>query len=328
MNPGDGLQLDRQLSAALDTAAQRRLGRLETSREGLQENREGLEKAAKEFEGVFLNTLMKAMRKTVPENELFNSGGATKFYQQMHDAELAQALATGRSGLGVADLIVQQFADRVEASAVPDASETTSNAAASNAISVTTATELAERAGPPAPVPVDPDALQRYRSMSAVGESTAKLARLRLAATGQGTAVADTLGRYSGEIMNAADQTGVEPALLLAVVMEESGGDATATSHKGAEGLMQLMPATAEEVGVTDRTHPGQSVLGGARYLARMLDRYDGRLDLALAAYNAGPGNVDAAGGAVPEYQETRRYVERVSERYEALLTGTKMANE
>ena len=77
--------------------------------------RENLVRTAKQFEGVFLNQLMKAMRATVPENEFFNSGGPTKFYQQMYDAEMAQALAGGDTGMGIAGLIIQQFEDNVEA---------------------------------------------------------------------------------------------------------------------------------------------------------------------------------------------------------------------
>ena len=126
--------------------------------------------------------------------------------------------------------------------------------------------------------------------------------------------------------MAASRDTGLDPGLVLAVMMEESGGDPQALSPRGARGLMQLMPATAEEVGVTDRTDPMQNVRGGARYLKNMLERYSGDLDLALAAYNAGPGNVEKAGGRVPAFRETRNYVERVKARFEGLGGGTEMA--
>ena len=142
--------------------------------------------------------------------------------------------------------------------------------------------------------------------------------------------MADTLARFSPEIERAAADSGLEPSLILAVVMEESGGDPAARSAKGALGLMQLMPDTATEVGVADRSSPAQNLSGGADYLARMLRRYEGRLDLALAAYNAGPGNVDRAGRAVPGFPETERYVARVLERFRGLGgqvdTGTEIA--
>ncbi|MCB1183365.1 rod-binding protein, partial [bacterium] len=105
--PGS-LLLDQAATGAEDARLRRLAGRT-----GSREDLANLRETAQEFEAVFLNQLMKVMRETVPENDLFNSGGATKFYRQMHDAEIARAMATGRSGLGVADLIVQQFAASV-----------------------------------------------------------------------------------------------------------------------------------------------------------------------------------------------------------------------
>ena len=101
--------------------------------------------------------------------------------------------------------------------------------------------------------------------------------------------------------------------LLAAVVAAESGFRERVTSDKGARGLMQLMPATALRFGVAPRElfEPARNLEAGARYLRWLLDRYDGRLHLALAAYNAGEGAVDRFGG-VPPYRETRRYVRRV----------------
>jgi soluble lytic murein transglycosylase-like protein len=139
--------------------------------------------------------------------------------------------------------------------------------------------------------------------------------------------VADTLGRFHREIETAAQGTGLDPALILSVVMEESGGDPAARSAKGALGLMQLMPDTARELGVEDRTDAAQNLQGGARYLADMLKKFAGRLDVALAAYNAGPGTVDRLGGKIPDFPETRRYVRRVLERYEQLGGGTPLAS-
>jgi soluble lytic murein transglycosylase-like protein len=85
---------------------------------------------------------------------------------------------------------------------------------------------------------------------------------------------------------------------------------------------MQLMPGTAREVGVTDASDPAQNLQGGAAYLARMLRRYDGDVDLALAAYNAGPGAVDAAGRQIPDYPETQRYVAAVKDLARRLGAG------
>ena len=104
-------------------------------------------------------------------------------------------------------------------------------------------------------------------------------------------------------------------ALLYAVMIVESGFDAHAVSRKGAIGLMQLMPATALEMGVQDPYEPRQNVLGGARYLRVLTNQYDGDLVKTVAAYNAGPRAVNVHAG-VPPFQETRRYVRRVLRNY------------
>jgi soluble lytic murein transglycosylase-like protein len=91
---------------------------------------------------------------------------------------------------------------------------------------------------------------------------------------------------------------------------------------------MQLMPGTAQELGVQDPWSPGQNLAGGATYLKKMLDRFEGDLELALAAYNAGPGNVDKAGPGIPPFPETQRYVQAVKERYLGLTGGTELADE
>ncbi len=117
-------------------------------------------------------------------------------------------------------------------------------------------------------------------------------------------------------IQPAAAKYGLDPNLVAAVIWAESSGDPNAVSKKGAQGLMQLMPATARELGVGNILDPGQNVEGGSHYLRQMLDEHDGDLSLALAAYNAGPDAVRKYGG-VPPYRETRDYVGKVMRVYE-----------
>lgn len=114
-----------------------------------------------------------------------------------------------------------------------------------------------------------------------------------------------------GLIRRKARVYGVDEDLVRAVVRMESGGNAKAVSTKGAMGLMQLMPGTAEMLGVADPFDPVQNVDGGVRYLKMMLDRYDGDETLALAAYHSGPGRVDRYGG-VPPYPKVTHYVKTV----------------
>ena len=115
---------------------------------------------------------------------------------------------------------------------------------------------------------------------------------------------------YAPLVHAAAERHGLPPSLLAGLIRAESGWDASARSAVGAGGLTQLMPATARAVGVTDVSDPGQAIDGGARYLAAQLEAF-GDLELALAAYNAGPGAVRAHRG-VPPFAETRAYVPRV----------------
>ena len=112
-----------------------------------------------------------------------------------------------------------------------------------------------------------------------------------------------------------AERYGLDPDLVLAVVAVESNFEPRAVSKKGAQGLMQLMPATAGDLGVTDALDPATNLDGGARYLQALLRLYRGDLRKALAAYNAGPGAVARHGG-VPPYRETQEYVRRVMKQY------------
>ena len=119
------------------------------------------------------------------------------------------------------------------------------------------------------------------------------------------------LRNWSAEISTAANASRLSEALLAALVMVESAGNARAVSHAGAQGLGQLMPGTAKHLGVRDAFHPTQNLRGAASYLSDLLDMFGGDLVLALAAYNAGEGAVMRYRG-VPPYSETRAYVPKV----------------
>lgn len=115
-------------------------------------------------------------------------------------------------------------------------------------------------------------------------------------------------------IAKASRRYGVDVGLIRAVIKAESNFNPTAVSHAGARGLMQLMPATARSLGVSDSFDPEQNVMAGTRFLRDLLDRYNGDLDSALAAYNWGPGNVDKRPDRLP--RETRDYLVRVKQLY------------
>jgi soluble lytic murein transglycosylase-like protein len=136
-------------------------------------------------------------------------------------------------------------------------------------------------------------------------------------ATSPETSAAEQANREKIEqmIREVSARYRVDPALVRAVMQTESNWNSSAVSRRGALGLMQLVPRTAQQLGVNNAFDPKQNLDGGVRYLHTLLERYNGDLDKALAAYNAGPGAVDRAGG-IPRYRETRNYVQKVTDSY------------
>lgn len=112
-----------------------------------------------------------------------------------------------------------------------------------------------------------------------------------------------------------SEKYNIDSDFIKAIIKQESGFNANATSKKGAMGLMQLMPKTAESLGVVDAYNPSENIEGGVKYLRQMLDKYDNNLEMALAAYNAGPGAVQKYGG-VPPYKETQNYIKTIMNTY------------
>jgi soluble lytic murein transglycosylase-like protein len=126
------------------------------------------------------------------------------------------------------------------------------------------------------------------------------------------TATPEYSSMYDSLVQEHASRHALRPELVRAVIQVESGFNPRARSPKGAMGLMQLMPATAKRLGVSNAYDPAENIRGGCKYLRQLLDRYDGDEQLALAAYNAGEGAVDRHGRNIPPFQETREYVKKV----------------
>ncbi|MBN1104894.1 MAG: lytic transglycosylase domain-containing protein [Deltaproteobacteria bacterium] len=133
----------------------------------------------------------------------------------------------------------------------------------------------------------------------------------------------DYIKDYEGIIAQASRRFKVEPSLIKAVIKAESDFNHRAVSQKGAQGLMQLMPGTAEAMKVDNPFNPEENIFGGTRYLSLMLSRFNNDKRLALAAYNAGPEKVEDCRG-VPPYAETRTFVDKVLHYYSQYQSGTK----
>ena len=124
----------------------------------------------------------------------------------------------------------------------------------------------------------------------------------------------------SSIVQRASQKHGVPVALINAVIKQESNFNPRAVSHCGAQGLMQLMPATGKAYGCTDAFNPEQNIMAGTKFLGDLLTKYNGDVTLSLAGYNAGPGNVAKYGNTVPPFKETQNYVVKVGQFYRANL--------
>jgi Rod binding domain-containing protein len=268
---------------------------------GVEAEKARLRKATKEFESFFIYQMLKTMRETVPENPLtkdaaMSDGLGKETFTQMFDMEIARKV-TISGGNSIADLLYNSMEKLVEAQYGQE-----SEAQPLKALKL------------PEHRPIE---LPKVRAKPLLQEKEAiplkkKAVDALPIRTSQRTVVEDPiLARYGEYIHAAARETKLDSALIASVIKAESSGNPKAVSPAGAKGLMQLADSTVQDLKVTDAFDPEENIKAGSRYLKSMLDRF-GSVDLALAAYNAGPGTVEKYGG-IPPFSETRNYVKRVT---------------
>ncbi len=250
-----------------------------------------LAKAARGFEAIFVNMMMKEMKAGQLEDDKDGDGGfgadTLKGYMDMQFAE--QVSKTG-NGIGIAEMIYSQMTGGDKLKAITQEQPAQIIDQLKNLINQKT--EVIEDTG------ID-FAATTVNNFS--------------------TRVSDRLSKYQNIIAEAAEKYGVSQSLIKGIITAESAGRADAKSAVGAKGLMQLMDGTAKDLGVTNSYDPKQNIMAGTKYIKQQIDKF-GSIDTALAAYNAGPGNVQKYGG-IPPFKETQNYVEKVkkySEMYKA----------
>lgn len=250
------------------------------------------QEAAKEFESFFMYLVLKEMRKAMLEGlesdeSKMDFGG--DILGDLGYMELTNQLSKSGSGIGIANLIYMHLSGE-DLKKVLDLS---------NRKELDVPIETLGRTTPNV----------RPNSNFQVNKNYLKNSHSRLK-------------EYEDYIIEAAKKFELSPELIKSVILAESNANPFAVSKAGAKGLMQLIDSTANFVGINNPFEPRQNILGGSRYLRQLLDTFDGNLDLALAAYNAGPGNVVKYNG-IPPFPETRSYVARVKSLYKQISSKT-----
>lgn len=276
------------------------------------EQKAKIKDAAKGFEAIFINFFLKEIKSGLfgQNQSAFSDDGAEDMtfgsdtllgYNQMFFAE---HIANARSGIGIADLIYKNLTGEYltnnrngNDNFISDIERIKSNVE----IELSKTTEKNEKN----PSDKENKPIENERKIPIENSFIQR--------------VEDRLKRFENIIQRAAETNNVPVELVKAIITVESAGKHDAVSRAGAKGLMQLMDGTADYLGVRNSFDPEENIFGGTRYIREMLDKFNGNLQLALAAYNAGPGNVMKYNG-IPPFAETQQYVKKVSNYYNQYL--------
>ncbi len=234
-----------------------------------------LQKAMQEFEAVFVNYLLKTMRKSVQKENEEESGFGGEMMQDMFDYEIAKSVSR-KSSLGIGEMMYRQMTGEAMPRSI-----------------------------------VAADASRSIGISHHLPSSKVRTAAVQQQNFIPSRNMKDAVSKYDDIIAEAAERHGVDSSLIKAVIASESAGNPKAVSSANAKGLMQLIDSTASMVGVKNVWDPKQNINGGTKYLKQLLDKFDGNVKMAVASYNAGPARVEKHKG-VPPIPETQKYVKKV----------------
>ncbi len=273
-----------------------------------------LQAALRDFEALFVSYMLKSMRETTSQSEMFGESFGGEMFDGMFDTELSRQMSKN-SSVGIAEMLYRKMTGESLTASGPAI-----QAPKPPAVDIAPLTPLPVQppipkppsktgsASPASPGTGDPPPAPAVKP--AGGKPVASVTQPAPSRHRQ-DAIGQRLNQYEPAIREAAEKHSLDPNLLRAVIASESGGNAKARSPKNAKGLMQLVDSTAADMGVRNVWDPRENILAGAKYLQQLLNRFGGDVDTALASYNAGPAAVEKHGG-IPPFKETQDYVQKV----------------
>lgn len=277
-------------------------------------------KVARGFESMFINMMFKGLKSAMLEEKKGDSFGANTL-EGYTDMAFSDQLANSGSGIGIADMIYQNFTGE-KLSGIKNLSpeqyqkliqnlKPEAKVRSENLSQVTKDIQNQTKINNPGQSSTTKDLFSQNNSLLPLEQRLQTENLVDTFIPTSSSSLNDRLDSFSGYISEASEKFGIDPNLIKSVIAAESYGKHNAVSAAGAKGLMQLMDNTAKGLGVVNSFDPKQNILGGTKYIKQMMDKYDSDLSLVLSAYNAGPGNVDKYNG-IPPFKETQTYVNRV----------------